>query len=119
MLYTSYFANLRKLDKVLPVSICAKTPSWFEGLEYKKLAPTYDILMEYKKTGDSDTFTKRYKEEVLYKLNRMEVLRELYELTNPYRVGHRNIVLVCYEKPTDFCHRHIVAEWLNINVKEI
>lgn len=21
-------------------------------------------------------------------------------------------VLLCYEKPTDFCHRHIAAEWL-------
>jgi uncharacterized protein (DUF488 family) len=23
-----------------------------------------------------------------------------------------NIALVCYEKPTDFCHRHLVADWL-------
>jgi len=21
-------------------------------------------------------------------------------------------VMVCYEKPEDFCHRHIVAQWL-------
>lgn len=25
---------------------------------------------------------------------------------------HPNIVLLCYEKPTDFCHRHLVAQWL-------
>lgn len=24
-----------------------------------------------------------------------------------------NIVLLCYEKPEDFCHRHLVADWLN------
>ena len=25
------------------------------------------------------------------------------------------IALICYEKPTDFCHRHLVADWLNKN----
>lgn len=32
-----------------------------------------------------------------------------------------NIYLVCYEKPGDFCHRHLVASWMNqmgIKVKE-
>jgi len=24
------------------------------------------------------------------------------------------IILLCYEKPADFCHRHIVADWLNV-----
>lgn len=24
-----------------------------------------------------------------------------------------HICLICYEKPSDFCHRHLVAEWLN------
>ena len=22
------------------------------------------------------------------------------------------IILLCYEKPDDFCHRHLVAQWL-------
>ena len=25
------------------------------------------------------------------------------------------IALVCYEKPSDFCHRHLVADWFNKN----
>ena len=25
------------------------------------------------------------------------------------------IALICYEKPTDFCHRHLVADWFNKN----
>ena len=29
------------------------------------------------------------------------------------------IALVCYEKPEDFCHRHILAAWLEeYNIKE-
>ena len=27
--------------------------------------------------------------------------------------GTEDIALVCYEKPGDFCHRHLVADWLN------
>lgn len=23
------------------------------------------------------------------------------------------VILLCYEKPTDFCHRHLVADWIN------
>ena len=26
-----------------------------------------------------------------------------------------DIALLCYEKPDDFCHRHLVADWLNKN----
>ena len=26
-----------------------------------------------------------------------------------------DFALVCYEKPSDFCHRHLVADWLNKN----
>lgn len=25
---------------------------------------------------------------------------------------NQHIVLVCYEKPADFCHRHLVADWM-------
>lgn len=27
----------------------------------------------------------------------------------------KEICLICYEKPSDFCHRHLVADWLNKN----
>ena len=27
----------------------------------------------------------------------------------------KDVALVCYEKPSDFCHRHLVADWLNKN----
>lgn len=29
--------------------------------------------------------------------------------------GHDDIALICYEKPSDFCHRHLVAQWLRDN----
>ena len=41
-IYTSYFGNVKKILKTFPdaclVSIAGKTPDWFTGLKYKKLA---------------------------------------------------------------------------------
>ena len=32
-----------------------------------------------------------------------------------YNNKNFDIVLLCYEKPDEFCHRHLVAEWFNRN----
>ena len=125
MIYTSYFANLRKLpEKIIPISICGKAPDWYKGLQYKKLAPKYDFFMEWKKNHDNDYYIKCFKEQVLDKLNVDDVVKELDSLlidvttTLNYKVDSMlvpRIALVCYEKPSDFCHRHLVADWLNKN----
>lgn len=40
MIYTTYFANLKRLPQdVVPISICGKATEWYDGLQYKKLAP--------------------------------------------------------------------------------
>lgn len=45
MLYTTYFAKLRTLPPdITPVSICGKTPEWYTGAQYKKLAPKWDFF---------------------------------------------------------------------------
>lgn len=39
-IYTSYFVKINKLHKdVVPVAICGKCPDWYNGYQYKKLAP--------------------------------------------------------------------------------
>ena len=38
MIYTSYFGKLKSLPKnIIPIAICAKSPNFYNGLEYKKL----------------------------------------------------------------------------------
>ena len=55
MIYTSYFAKLNKLPpNVVPISICGKAPAWYNGLQYKKLAPKYSFFSEWKKNGDNN-----------------------------------------------------------------
>lgn len=111
MIYTSYFGKLKSLpDHIIPISICGKAPNWYKGLQYKKLAPKYDFFMEWKKNHDNDYYIKCFNEQVLSELNPLQVLNELYNLSKD-----KDIALICYEKPNDFCHRHLVAEWLNKN----
>ena len=37
----------------------------------------------------------------------------LTDLDNLASGGLDKVILLCYEKPTDFCHRHLVADWIN------
>ena len=122
MIYTTYFAKLKSLPShIVPISICAKAPDWYEGLQYKKLAPSYNLLMEYKKNYDKDHYIERFQKEVLDTLNPLEVVKDLCMLVGNFK-GYNympDAALVCYEKSTDFCHRHLVADWLKKNGFEV
>ena len=111
MIYTSYFAKLKFLpDNIIPISICGKAPDWYKGLQYKKLAPKYDFFIKWKDNHDNDYYTKCFNEQVLDKL---DVEDTVSELIDPH--SGIDIALICYEKPEEFCHRHLVAEWLRKN----
>jgi len=108
MIYTTYFAQLRNLTKdIIPISICGKAPVWYKGIQYKKLAPKYGFFMEWKQNHDNDFYIEHFQKEVLDTLNINDVITQLYTLSED-----KDIALVCYEKSTDFCHRHLVANWI-------
>lgn len=133
MIYTSYFAQMRNFpENVIPISICAKPPVWYKGLQYKKLAPSYDILMNYKAVPDEENYIRRYKKEILEQININDVLMDLYWLIPEdirkqlsevggvwYEHPDIHIALLCFEKPSDFCHRHLVADWFRESGIEI
>jgi hypothetical protein len=110
MIYTTYFAKLNKLpENVVPIAICKWIPEVLRlsCYHYPELAPSPDFFHEYKRTGDTEYFTKCYNEQVLAKLDPHYIVDALTAW-----VGGKDIAFVCYEKPTDFCHRHLVANWL-------
>ena len=125
VIYTSYFANLKNIPSdIVPISICGKAPDWYKGLQYKKLAPKYDFFMKWKENHDDDYYIKCFNEQVLNKLNAEQVVKELDNLllNETLAIDYSGdlkevprIALICYEKPSDFCHRHLVADWLNKN----
>lgn len=80
------------------VAISQGVPKWYKGKVYKKLAPSWALV----KIEDEKEYVRRYKYEVLDRLDPAQVLKELGE----------DAVLLCWEKPGEFCHRRIVAEWL-------
>lgn len=110
MIYTGYYARLKKYEEagLTPISIAGKAPSFYKGIEYKKLAPKYDFFIRWK-NGEINNFdyVVEFNKQVLDKLAQSEVIEELYELSDG-----NDIVLLCYEKQGDFCHRHQVADWL-------
>lgn len=111
MIYTSYFAKLNKLPAdVVPISICGKAPSWYNGIQFKKLAPKYGFFMEWKQNHDNEYYIQHFSDEVLSQLNASDVVSTLLQLSNG-----KDVALICYEKPGDFCHRHLVCDWLNDN----
>lgn len=114
MIYTSYFAKLSKLPaNITPIAICGKSPEWYKGIQYKKLAPKWSFFSIWKETHDNEYYIKHFNEEVLNPLNVNDVINELYSLAGKNQ--DNDIVLICYEKPGDFCHRHLVADWLTSN----
>lgn len=114
---TGYFARLKAYTDAgyVPVSIALKTPDWYNGYIYKKLSPPWWLLTDFKNGShkdDTEFYTKYFNTEILDKLKANVVIKELETLTNETR---NNIILLCYEKPGTFCHRHLVSKWLRHN----
>ena len=92
------------------------TPDWYKGKTYKKLAPKYSWWKEWHdKKLSEEWYTEKYNETVLNSLEPLTVI-------NAIQTFGKNVVLLCFETPEKFCHRHIVAQWLkekaNIDVQE-
>ena len=97
---------MRKYTDCDVISIARWSPKWFTGEECKILAPSANLLERYRNgITNSDDYTKEY---TAY----LDSL-DLTELINNLTAREHDIVLCCYEKPTDFCHRHVLAEYCN------
>ncbi len=113
-IYTSCFFDKQRYKDMVPVSIALYSPKGFNGCRISKLAPTEDILNEYRRGRDEELYTKRYKEEILAKINCANAIANLTEYVES-RFPNKDVVFLCYEKKGDFCHRHLVADWLKEN----
>lgn len=118
-MYTGYFAKIKTYEKagLIPIAICGGIPNWYKGLWYKKLAPKWSFFNEWKNgtehKGDNDYYIQHFNNEVLDKLSVLQVIEDLQKIANTKDTD--KIILLCYEKPGDFCHRHLVADWLTKN----
>lgn len=109
-IYTGYYAKLKKYKEhnLYPIAISGKRPDFYTEAFWTDFAPRYKDFLEWKSGKDSDIqYTKKYRE-WLDSLNKQEIRDVLEELENE----GKDIIFLCYEKPGDFCHRHILADWM-------
>lgn len=108
-IFTSYYATAKSAPKecrLFSISIDKGRTAYYSGESFAKLAPPRELFAYWKTSTESreekiEYYIRTYNE-MLSKLNPHEIAKELGE----------NAVLLCYEKPSDFCHRHLVAKWL-------
>lgn len=101
MIFTSYFAS-KKYNPATAVSIAIWSPKGYKGATYPPLYPPKYLLTGFKEGSISiHQYEETYNKVVLNKLNPAKVAAELEGKT-----------LLCYEKSESFCHRHLVAKWL-------
>lgn len=104
---TSYFANWRNFPKnARIISIAQFPPKGWKGEKMRSLAPSKELFEAYKAGAVSEEgYKKRYIEDLEDRGITRSTLRIFFESLG-------NVVLCCYEKPGDFCHRHILMDWL-------
>lgn len=111
-IWTGYYAQMKKYKQadLVPVSIAYLTPVWYEGETCFELAPSRKLLKGYK-AGEitQKEYIKQYKD-FLKTVKWGEVIEKLFTISDHH--DGKDLVLCCYEKPSDFCHRHLLAEYL-------
>ena len=111
MVETSSFRKSKGDPRCVAISV--SVPKGYSNRRCKKLAPPY-FMVKKSKSGEmtDEEFERLFKEHVLDKLDANEILAEIGD----------DAILLCWEKPRQFCHRTLVAEWLSeelgIEVKE-
>jgi len=96
------------------VAISRSQPRGWTGRIFEPLAPSWRLVQEAKSGAiDDDEYVRRYREEVLSKLDPGRVYADLGD----------DAILLCWERPGTFCHRRLVAEWfeekLGVSVLEV
>ena len=109
MYYTSYYGNMNKIDrtKYVLASISFQKPDFCDKnvLDCSFLGPWKDLLDGYKNGTISE---KEYADQYLDNLKRLWPGLSNWFLIN----APKDIVFLCYEKPSEFCHRHLLAQFL-------
>lgn len=105
--FTSFYAKSAGIRHAVRISV--KAPDYFEGFTYPPLYPSFDIVMGTKK--GLITFDE-YKSNYFNLLTARGVTPE--QVYNDLPDG---AVLLCYEPDPTFCHRRLVAEWLEDSLR--
>ena len=105
MIYTSCFSNNKALKAagIQGISIARWAPRWWgKGNRLFQLAPSIPMVKD--KSMTEAEYIRLY-EIILAGQDPQEIAKDL-----------DGCALLCWEKPGEFCHRRLVAEWLEKNL---
>ena len=115
MIYTGYFDRLSDYQKagLTPVDIGGYSPPEYVGLRFRELAPKKVWWQEWHdKNLSNDWYEEKYRVTVLNHLDPHKTAEQIQALGG-------DIVLLCREKPPQFCHRHLAAKWFRENSMDV
>lgn len=104
-IYTSNYARKGTDPNAFATSV--GLPNWYLGKRIKDVAPTWDLVRGFKTGIVSES---QYMDAYLHLLQLRNV--DPHELIESLP---NNAFLLCYESPTEFCHRHILGAWIQYN----
>ena len=111
MIYTGYYSKIKEyVDSGLTLLSISRTKPEFAKscIDIPQLFPSDKILWDHKKGKIDDMeYTSKY----LDQLNELGVDR----IIKMIQIFGDNVVLLCWESPEKFCHRHILADYINKN----
>ena len=122
---TGYFGGMKKERYQNSVSISRSVPKDIKGHipEMQDLAPSWETLNEYRNGNiDADGYTESFYKDLMKsgyaadtkifgmkeKIARINALEALKTIAG----DSGTVTLLCWEKPGDLCHRHVIREWL-------
>ena len=108
-----YYAVKHKANDYFKVAISRTAPADEYDYHALSLAPDSDTLWAYKNEYIDD---KEYTKQYLDKLNRILDNGTLQSIIENLK-AHDKVLLLCYEGKSKFCHRHILADFLNEHFK--
>lgn len=116
-IYTCNYATYRQLKDptIVPIQISVSKPSNISCFQIVSLYPEYNYVQAYKQGNlTEEAFTKLYKEK-LRKVNPFWLVKHINYIVSQSGVplNKAKVFLLCHEPNGQFCHRHILSEWLN------
>lgn len=112
MLYTGCYESC-KGNLCVSISADKGKSASFEGKNYLDLAPKAEFWRTWRnnigKISEEENtkfYIHEYYNQVLKNLDPYKILKDL-----------DNCIMLCYEKENEFCHRHLVAFWLEEKLK--
>ena len=111
MIYTGYYSKIKEYadSGLILLSISRTKPEFAKScIDIPQLFPSDKILWDHKKGKiDEMEYTSKY----LDQLNELGADR----IIKMIQIFGDNVVLLCWESPEKFCHRHILADYINKN----